>query len=189
MGRELEPECRKYITLLAPCTPELIEGTQFLWLLASTYLLEEYIEISTTLCIFCFYLIQPKLFRDGEQFLEVDWLFEAFEADLSVGGDEPYWRFIRLGTAVATSQDPVQHPDVLAEAGPEEAAAAIGRRPLAEPVDDENAGQVVLFAVEAEPVRQVVAKVVPKERTHRKRIVHYHLLLRAAEETYIFSLF
>src|SRR6266702_3709085 len=65
--------------------------------------------------------------------------------------------------------DPFQHPDVLAEARPDELALRV----LAEPVDVEQPrqlGRVGLLA-EREPVREVVTHVVAAERQHGERVV------------------
>jgi hypothetical protein len=51
---------------------------------------------------------------------------------------------------------------------------------FAEPVDMEDLGQFIDVRpiLEVEPVLQVLAEVVTKERPHGKRIVHYHLALK-----------
>ena len=67
---------------------------------------------------------------------------------------------------------PVQHPAVVAEARPEELAVLV----LAEPVDVEHLGQLVLGVVlEGQPVLQVVAEVVAEEGPHGEGVVHHQL--------------
>src|SRR5690606_33478968 len=67
---------------------------------------------------------------------------------------------------LASVDDPAQHPQVLAEAGPEEAAVRVAPKP----VHVEDLRQRARPLGEAEPVRPVVAVVVAAERLHRHRI-------------------
>ena len=76
----------------------------------------------------------------------------------------------RLGLAVQPLDDPLQHPDVLAEAGPDELAAGV----LAEPVHVvqlRQLGRVGGGLADLQPVAEVVAHVVAAERQHRERVV------------------
>src|SRR5207247_2150510 len=68
--------------------------------------------------------------------------------------------------ALAAVDDPLQHPHVLAEAGPEEVAVVA----LAKPVDVEDARAVGHPLAHAEPVDEVVADVVADEREHGHRV-------------------
>ena len=74
-----------------------------------------------------------------------------------------------LGVAGQPLDDPLQHADVLAEAGPDELA----RRVLAEPVDVEQLRQLLRVGLLADlqPVPEVVAHVVAAERQHREGVV------------------
>lgn len=79
-----------------------------------------------------------------------------------------------LPLSAAALEDPLQDAGVFTEAGPEEGA---GRRILSEPVDMEDLGQMSggLSALHAQPVSEVVTKVVTKERPHCKGVVHNYL--------------
>src|SRR5690606_41390579 len=72
--------------------------------------------------------------------------------------------------ALAAVDDPAQHAQVLAEAGPQEAAVRVAP----EPVHVEDLRQRARPLGEAEPMRPVVTIVVAAERLHRHRIpTHY----------------
>lgn len=69
---------------------------------------------------------------------------------------------------VHSAADPVQHADVLSEAGPDKLALFV----QAEPVDVEDLGHVAARLVEVQPVLQVIAKVVAHEWPHGHWVVH-----------------
>ena len=75
-----------------------------------------------------------------------------------------------VGFAGQPLDDPLQHPDVLAEAGPDELAAGV----LAEPVHVVQLRQLARVGgdlADLQPVAEVVAHVVAAERQHRERVV------------------
>ena len=74
----------------------------------------------------------------------------------------------RLGLALHALDDPLEHPAVLAEAGPQEAAVLVAT----EPVDVEDARHLrgVVLLAHVDPVAEVVAGVVADERQHRHRV-------------------
>ena len=76
-------------------------------------------------------------------------------------------RFHGVGLAAAAVENPLDHPQVLAVAGPEEIAVLVG----AEPIDVEDLGRIGHAAAHVQPVLEVVAHVVAAERQHRHRIV------------------
>ena len=78
----------------------------------------------------------------------------------------------RGGLAVDPLDDPLQHPAVLAEARPQEAAVVVA----AEPVDVEDPRQLggVVVLADGDPVVEVVAGVVADERQHRHRVAAHH---------------
>ena len=77
-------------------------------------------------------------------------------------------RLDRVGVAVDPLEDPLQHPAVLTEPGPQEAPVVVA----AEPVDEEDAGQLrrVGGLADRQPVGEVVGEVVAAERQHRHRV-------------------
>ena len=62
--------------------------------------------------------------------------------------------------------DPLQHAEVFAVAGPEELAVFVA----AEPIDVEDPRRILQAAAEVEPMAEVVAHVVAAERQHGERI-------------------
>ncbi|PWA25048.1 hypothetical protein CCH79_00015991 [Gambusia affinis] len=79
--------------------------------------------------------------------------------------------------SAAALEDPLQHAGVFSEPGPEEGA---GGGILSEPVNVEDLGQLGggLPGLHAQPMGEVVAEVVAKERTHGEWVVHDHLTWR-----------
>ena len=75
-----------------------------------------------------------------------------------------------LPLPAAALEDPLQHAGILAKAGPEERTAGV----LSEPVDVEDLGQLSggLAGLHAQPVTEVVAKVVAEEWSHGEGVVH-----------------
>lgn len=73
--------------------------------------------------------------------------------------------------SAAALEDPLQDAGVFTEAWPEEGAAG---RVLSEPVDVEDLWQLSggFSALHAQPVSEVVAKVVPEEGPHGEGVVH-----------------
>lgn len=78
----------------------------------------------------------------------------------------------RLGNLVISRISPVKDPlkdtNVLAKTGPQEPTLLA----LSEPVDVEDLGHGAFRVLQAQPVLQIVAKVVAKEWTHGEWIVH-----------------
>src|SRR4029453_11309580 len=66
--------------------------------------------------------------------------------------------------------DPAQHAQVLAEAGPQKPAILV----LSEPVDVKDPRRLAHPSLEAEPVSPVVAEVVAAEGLHRHGVATYH---------------
>src|SRR3978361_1274485 len=75
---------------------------------------------------------------------------------------------LTAGLVFDAVDDPLEHPAVLAEARPQEAAVFIAT----EPVDEEHLWQLGVVGVLAQvaPVREVVSDVVAQERQHRHRV-------------------
>src|SRR5207302_10174578 len=85
-------------------------------------------------------LLLPRLWIDLEQLghrLIGDVQAGPVDPAFARGRNEPDRGLIRLGLALATAEDPGQHPRVLAEAGPQKPAVVV----LAEPVDVEDLRQ------------------------------------------------
>ena len=80
------------------------------------------------------------------------------------------WRSRRPCPDLRTLENPLQHAQVVAEAGPEELAAFVG----AEPVHAEDPRRLRQRRADVEPVREVVAHVVAAERQHRHGIAPQH---------------
>src|SRR4029078_3691151 len=62
--------------------------------------------------------------------------------------------------------DPLQHPHILAIAGPEESSLRI----LAEPIDLEDLRRLAERPLHLDPMPEIVAHVIAAERKHRHRI-------------------
>lgn len=79
-----------------------------------------------------------------------------------------------LTLSVAALENPLQDAGILTKSWPEEGT---GRRILPEPVDVEDLGQLRggLSALHAQPVSEVVTKVVTKEGPHGKGVMHNYL--------------
>ena len=92
--------------------------------------------------------------------------FQAAPIEVLVAGHPAESGFAGAGRAADAFDDPLQHAEVLAVAGPEELAFGVA----AEPVDFENARRLLELAAEIEPVAEVVAHVVAAERQHRERV-------------------
>ncbi len=113
----------------------------------------------------------PVLRIDIEQrFERVIAELEPVTAKIALARHEADRRLFGLGGAVAAADDPFEHAQVVAVAGPEELAVGA----LAEPVDVEDLRQLRARLVEREPVREVVAVVVAAERLHRHRVAAQH---------------
>ena len=89
----------------------------------------------------------------------------------SLGRDVADRGLLGRSLAVDALDDPLQHPAVLAEARPQEAAVLV----TTEPVDVEDARQLrgVVLLANSDPVVEVVAGVVADERQHRHRVAAY----------------
>lgn len=125
------------------------------------------------------HLLLPELLLQGEQLIEVHLLLQALEVQGVFAGQVADDGGHGAGRAVHPPEHPVQHADVVAETGPEES----GGGALAEPVDVEDLGEFGAGAVgHAQPVREVLSKVVAEEGTHGEGVVHDHLACRNEEE-------
>lgn len=125
------------------------------------------------------HLLLPELLIQGEQLIEVHLLLQALEVQGVFAGQVADDGGHGAGRAVHPPEHPVQHADVVAETGPEES----GGGALAEPVDVEDLGEFGAGAVgHAQPVREVLSKVVAEEGTHGEGVVHDHLACRNEEE-------
>ncbi len=94
---------------------------------------------------------------------------EAIPADVVVKGRPADGGLARGDAAAHAVDDPLQHAEVFAEAGPEELAVRI----LAEPIHVEDLRRGAEVAAHADPVAEVVAHVVAAEGQHRQRITAY----------------
>src|SRR2546421_124117 len=113
----------------------------------------------------------PLLDVDGESGLDVRLRYvQAGQVERARRRVEPDRRLHRRRAAVEPLEDPLEYPRVLAEPGPQEPAVIAAP----EPVDVEDLRQLGGVAVgtlaHLDPVREVVAAVVPDERQHRHRI-------------------
>ncbi|KNC23064.1 hypothetical protein FF38_06397 [Lucilia cuprina] len=93
----------------------------------------------------------------------------TFNIQLTFGGDLTDGGVNIALLSIATAQNPFEDTGVITVSGPHE--FAIGT--LAEPVDVEDFGYITT-GFHAQPVLDVVAKVVAKEWTHSEGIVHDH---------------
>ncbi len=66
-------------------------------------------------------------------------------------------------------KDPLDHSDIFAKAGPQKAAVASA----AKPVHHKDGRRPSQFLAHAEPVAQVVPKVVSKEGAHGEGVMHH----------------
>ena len=70
------------------------------------------------------------------------------------------------GASLNPIGDPLQHPDIFAESGPQEFSVGI----LAEPIHVENFRRVFNFRAHVQPVLEIIGHVVAAERDHGHRI-------------------
>lgn len=129
-------------------------------------------------------LLLPEGLGDVQQGTHVHAAAQALGVDGAVYGqpaDGAAPGRLVLCLPAAAPEDPLQHAGVLAETGPQEGAAG---RVLPEPVDVEDPGQLgrAGAALHAQPVGQVVAKVVAKEGPHGEGVVHQNLPCRSTEQ-------
>lgn len=121
------------------------------------------------------HFLLPELLIQGEELVQVHVLLQALEVQGVAAGQVAHGRGHGAGLAVHSPEHPVQHADVVAEAGPEES----GGGALAEPVDVKDLGELGAGAVgHAQPVREVLSEVVAEEGTHGEGVVHDHLACR-----------
>lgn len=120
----------------------------------------------------------PELLIQGEQLLEI-YVLQALEVEGVAAGQVAHGRRHGASLTVQPPEHPVQHTYVVTKARPEESALGA----LAEPVDVKDLWQLGPGAVShAEPVRQVLSKVVAKEGAHGEGVVHDHLAYKKKEE-------
>lgn len=122
-------------------------------------------------------LVLPERLGHIEQGSHIHLAAQTFSVDGAVfwqPADDALLGRLVLPLPADALEDPLQRAGVFAEARPEEGA---GRGVLSEPVDVEDFGQLSgrLSALHAQPVSEVVAKVVTEERPHGKGVVHNDL--------------
>lgn len=131
-------------------------------------------------------LLLPERLGHIEQSAHIHTAAQTFSVDGAIfwqPADDALLGRLVLPLPAAAPEDPLQCAGVFAEAWPEEGA---GGGVLSEPVDVEDLGQVGggLTALHAQPVREIVAKVVTEERTHGEGVVHNHLAWRIKNKQY-----
>lgn len=122
-------------------------------------------------------LLLPERRGHVEQGTHIHLAAQTFNVDGAIfwqPADNALLGCLVLPLPAAALEDPLQYAGVFAKAGPEEGA---GCGVLSEPVDVEDLGQMSggLSALHAQPVSEVVAKVVTEEGPHGKGVVHNHL--------------
>lgn len=116
-----------------------------------------------------FHLPLPEFLVQGEQLLQVHLLLQALQVQGVLAGQVPNSGGHGAGLTIDSPEHPVQDADVVTEARPEEA----GGGALAEPVDVEDLGELGTGTVgHAQPVREVLAKVIAEEGAHGEGVVH-----------------
>ena len=92
---------------------------------------------------------------------------ETGEVERAVGGQVADFGFLRLGSAIAAAEDPLEDAAVVAVSGPEEVTVCT----TAEPVDVEDLRELgARMLADFKPMLEVVAHVVTAERQHGERI-------------------
>lgn len=126
-----------------------------------------------------FHLLLPESLIQGEQLIQVHLLLQALKVQGVTAGQVAHGGGHGTGLAVDPPEHPVQNADVVTETRPEEA----GGGALAEPVDMEDLGELGAGTVShAQPVREVVAKVVAKEGAHGEGVVHDYFAWRRGKK-------
>src|SRR4051812_6279417 len=114
-------------------------------------------------------LLAPLVLVDGEGLVDLlGGHVQTRDVERVRRGDVPDRGLLRRGGALEALDDPLEHPAVLAEARPQEAAVLVA----AEPVHVEDARQLdgVVLLAGLHPVAEVVAGVVADERQHGERV-------------------
>ena len=116
-------------------------------------------------------LLPPEVCWCGEELVYVLTPGNVQQVHLLPGGHPAYWSATGWNDSVTPPQDPLNHPDVIPEARPQQATVLT----LPEPVDHEELGRFGQQFAHVEPVLEVGTEVVAEERSHGERVVH-HLL-------------
>lgn len=113
----------------------------------------------------------PEHLIQGEELVQVHLALQTLQVERVLTRHVAYSRGHRTGLALQPPEHPVQDPDVVSKTRPQEA----GSRALTEPVHVEDLWKLGSGPVgHAQPVREVLSKVVAKEWPHGKWVMHDH---------------